>query len=222
MSSATNVVGELQHIHGDAALLHRGAPLASARSAMILVHGRGATAASILTLADELPKDGMAYVAPQASGQTWYGYSFMAPREANEPGLSSGLRRLDEAVRELGEAGIDADRVVLLGFSQGACLALEYAARHARRFAGVVAYSGGLIGPPGMSWDDVPANLDGTPVFLGCSDRDAHVPLERVQESERVMKRLGAEVEARIYPGMPHTIVEDEIRWTRELLAGLG
>lgn len=217
-----NAVGELQHIHGGSALLHRGASLESARSAMILVHGRGATASSILTLADELPKEGMAYVAPQASGHTWYGYSFMAPREANEPGLSSGLRRLDEAVSELGRAGIDPHRIVLLGFSQGACLALEYAARHARRYAGVVAYSGGLIGPPDMGWEDLSASLEETPVFLGCSDRDAHVPLERVEQSEAVMRRLGGDVEARIYPGMPHTIVEDEIRWTRDLLAGLA
>ncbi|MEM8996372.1 MAG: alpha/beta hydrolase [Acidobacteriota bacterium] len=210
-----------EHIHGGP--LHRGPgpELGAATSAMLMVHGRGATAASLLTLATEMPKEGMAYLGPQAAGRTWYDHSFLAPRRANEPGLSSGLRRLDEAVAALGEAGIPSERTVLLGFSQGACLALDYAARHPRRYAGVVAFSGGLIGPPGMAWDDLGPGLDGTPIFLGCSDRDPHVPLERVRESEAVLDRLGGDVEARIYPGMPHTVVEDEVQWVRDLLAGL-
>lgn len=206
-----------------------GAPLGRARAAMILVHGRGATAGSILSLADELAQPEVAYLAPQAAGNTWYPYSFLAPLERNEPGLSSGLRALDDVRRRIEEAGIPAERTVLLGFSQGACLASEYAARHARRYGGVVVLSGGLIGtsevagaePPSDKRFEYAGSLGGTPVFLGCSDVDAHIPLERVRESTRVLRALGAEVTERIYPGMGHTINKDEVRFIRGLLAGL-
>ncbi|MEM1181059.1 MAG: dienelactone hydrolase family protein [Acidobacteriota bacterium] len=211
-----------EHVHGGEPLrVGPGPDLASASAAMVLVHGRGATAMSILTLAEAMPKPGMAYIAPQASGQTWYPHSFLARRGQNEPGLSSGLRRLEETVGAVLDAGIESDRIVLLGFSQGACLTLDYAARHPRRYAAVVAFTGGLIGPRDQGWDRLEPGLDGTPIFLGCSDQDPHVPLRRVQESGAVLRRLGGDVETRIYPGMPHTIIDDEVQWVRDLLDGL-
>jgi len=181
---------------------------------MILVHGRGATAASILTLADDLALEDVAYLAPQAAGQTWYPYSFLAPIERNEPGISSGIRVIASLIDTLVTDGVDVSQIALLGFSQGACLSLEFAARHARRYAGVFALSGGLIGPPGT-----PRNYAGsfgrTPVFLGCSDVDPHIPLERVHESTDVFRRMGAAVDERIYPRMGHTVNADEIAAVR-------
>lgn len=197
-----------------------GRPLSEAEAAMVLVHGRGATAESILTLADELGRPELAYVAPQAAGYTWYPYSFMAPMERNEPYLSSALETLEDLLAKLAAEGIPAERTILLGFSQGACLSLEYAARHAQRYAGVVALSGGLIGPPGTP-RDYSGSLGGTPVFLGCSDRDPHIPADRVRESAEIFRRMGARVTERIYPGLGHTVNEDELSWVRDLLAGL-
>jgi len=203
--------------HQGQALAWSGRPVASAAAAMVMVHGRGATAESILTLADELGRDDFAYVAPQAAGYSWYPYSFMAPMPQNEPGLSSGLARIGEVVAILEAKGIPAERIVLLGFSQGACLSLEFAARNARRFGAVVGLSGGLIGPPGTP-RDYPGSLAGTPVFLGCSDRDPHIPRERVDETAAVLTRMGAEVTERIYPAMGHTVNEDEMSFVRQLL----
>lgn len=197
-----------------------GRPLGEAKAAMILIHGRGAPAEDILGLAGELDRPDLAYLAPQAQGYTWYPYSFMAPMEQNEPGLSSGLALIGDLVERLEQAGIPPERTVLLGFSQGACLSLEYAARNARRFGGVVALSGGLIGPPGTP-REYPGTLDGTPVFLGCSDRDPHIPLMRVQESTQVLERMGAMVTEKIYPGMGHTVNEDEIEHVRAMVETL-
>ena len=209
---------------------HRGQPVATAgrpfeeaKAAMILVHGRGATAESILTLADEWGRPDLSYLAPQAHGYAWYPYSFLTPMEQNEPGLSSGLAVLGDLLAHVAAAGIPPERTVLLGFSQGACLSLEFAARNARtgrRLGGVVGLSGGLIGPPGTP-RDYPGTLAGTPVFLGCSDRDPHIPRERVDESARVLTALGGEVTERIYPRMGHTVNEDEIEFVRDLLARL-
>jgi len=184
-----------------------------------MVHGRGATAESILTLADELAVEGIAYLAPQAAGDSWYPYRFLAPLDANEPWLSSGLARIGEVLAEIERAGLSADRVVLLGFSQGACLALEFAARNPRRYGGVVGLSGGLIGPPGTA-RDAAGSLAGTPVFLGCSDRDPHIPLASVEETAALLTRLVGAVEKRIYPGLGHTVNEDELGWVRDLLRG--
>lgn len=203
--------------HANQPLLHRGAPLEGARAALVALHGRGATAESILELAEHLPTPGVAWLAPPAAGGAWYPNRFMAPIASNEPWLSSALEKVGEVVRGIEAAGVPADRTVLLGFSQGACLALEYAARNARRYGGVVGLSGGLIGPEGTTWP-YPAGLDGTPVFLGCSDVDPHIPLSRVEESARVLERLGGAVTLRIYPGTGHTVNADEVGWVHRLL----
>jgi predicted esterase len=184
---------------------------------MILVHGRGATAESILALADELRLDDLAYLAPQAAGNTWYPSSFLSPLADNEPGITSGLGVIAALVDQLAADGVEAARVALLGFSQGACLSLEFAARHARRYAGVFGLSGGLIGPPGTA-RDYAGSLEGTPVFLGCSDVDAHIPLERVRESAAVFTGMGATVDERIYPGLGHLVNADEIGAVRRVM----
>lgn len=206
--------------HRGQPVLATGRPLGEAEAAVVMVHGRGAGAEDILSLAGELRRPELAYLAPQAAGHTWYPYSFLAPMERNEPGLSSGLEVLGHLLAHLESAGIPAERTVLLGFSQGACLASEFAARNARRYGGVVAFSGGLIGPPGTP-RDYPGSFAGTPVFLGCSDRDPHIPRERVAESRDVFRRMGAKVTERIYPAMGHTVNEDELEFVRDLLEKL-
>ena len=201
-------------------MLHAGRPLADARLVAILVHGRGASAEDILGLAGEFTATDIAYLAPQARGGAWYPYSFLAPIEQNEPFLGSALRRIAEILDEVTRQGVSENRVALMGFSQGACLTLEFAARHARRFAAVAAFSGGLIGPPGTA-RDYQGSLDGTPAFIGCSDVDAHIPLERVQESAEVLRRMGASVDERIYPRMGHTINRDELLAVDALLTAI-
>jgi len=211
----------LEHVHAELPLVQTGAPLPQARAAAILVHGRGGSGADILTLAAEFDVDGVAYLAPQAAGNTWYPLSFLAPIEANEPGLSSALRRLGEVVDVVEQAGIPAERVLLAGFSQGACLTLEHVARNARRYGAVAGFTGGLIGPPGAP-RDYPGDLAGTPVFLGSSVPDPHVPWERVEETAVVLERMGAVVDLRGYPRMPHTINAEEIDAARGLLQRLA
>jgi predicted esterase len=190
-------------------LLQAGTDLAKASGAVVLVHGRGATAESILPLGMELAEragaEKLAFLAPQAPGNTWYPYPFTAPFEQNEPYLTLALETLAQVLAHLEKQGIGADRVLLAGFSQGACLASEYAARNATRYAGLAVFSGGLIGPPGTP-RDYPGSLEGTPVFLGCSDRDPHIPAARVQESAKVLEQLGGQVTIRLYPNMGHTI----------------
>jgi len=206
--------------HQDQPVVATGRQLGEATAAVVMVHGRGATAESILELAGEFRRPDLACVAPQAAGYTWYPYSFMAPMQQNEPGLSSGLERIGEVLALLEEEGIPPERTVLLGFSQGACLSLEFAARNARRYGGVVGLSGGLIGPPGTP-RAYEGSFAGTPVFLGCSDRDPHIPRERVDETAEVMREMGAEVTERIYPAMGHTVNEDELEFVRGILAKL-
>lgn len=199
-----------------------GRPLAEARGALVLIHGRGATAESILELADYLAQPDLAYLAPQAADYTWYPYSFLMPIERNEPYLSSALACVGEVVAGVEAAGIPPERIFLGGFSQGACLASEYAARNARRFGGLLLFSGGLIGPDGTP-RDYPGSLAGTPVFLGCSDSDPHIPADRVRETAVVLERLGGRVDSRLYPRMGHTINQDEMDAAAALLAaGLG
>jgi len=207
--------------HQGQPVLAAGEPLERARAAMVLVHGRGATAEDILTLAAELDQPGFIYLAPQAANNTWYPYSFLAPIERNEPYLSSALAMLDHVLAHIAAAGIPAERTILLGFSQGACLATEFVARNARRYGGLVGLSGGLIGPDSTA-RDYPGALDGTPVFLGCSDVDPHIPAARVQHSAEVLRRLGGDVTARLYPGMGHTMNEDEIEAVRRIMAALS
>ena len=205
--------------HAGQSVLASGAALTDARLVAILLHGRGASAEDILGLASDLRLTDVAYLAPQAAGNTWYPYSFLTPMDKNEPSLSSALGTVAAQVAHLGERGISPDRVALMGFSQGACLALEYAARHARRYACVAAFSGGLIGPPGTP-RDYAGSFDGTSIFLGCSDIDPHIPLERVKESAEVCRRMGATVDERIYPGMGHTVNVDEMTSVRAMLRG--
>lgn len=197
-----------------------GEDLAAATCAMILVHGRGASAPSILELASVLTVPGMAYLAPQAAGSTWYPYSFLAPRPQNEPGISSGLAAIASLVAQIEAAGLSSDRIVLAGFSQGACLASEFVARHPKQYGGLLVFSGGLIGPPGDPFN-LEGDLSGTPVFLGCSDVDFHIPLERVEETARELMAMGADVTKKIYPGMGHTIIEDEIVQAQRILLAL-
>jgi predicted esterase len=187
---------------------------------MILVHGRGASAADIMTIAGEVMVPGVAYLAPQAAGSAWYPYPFTAPLEANEPYLTSALQVLVSLVAKV-ETAVPASRLVLLGFSQGACLTLEFAVRHARRYGGVVGLSGGLIGPDGTP-RDYPGDFQRTPVFVGCSDVDPHIPKERVIEAGQVFERMGAEVTVRLYPGMAHTVSPDEIEVVRAIVKGVA
>lgn len=205
--------------HAGQPVLALGPAPREARLALILVHGRGASAEDILGLAQELHLPDIACLAPQAWGHTWYPHSFLSPIPRNEPGISSGLGVIDQLIGSLGEDGVSPDRIGLLGFSQGACLSLEFAARHPRRYAGVFGLSGGLIGPPGTP-RDYPGSCDGTPVFLGCSDIDPHIPLDRVHETADVFRRMGASVDERIYPGMGHTVNRDELEAVRAVLRG--
>jgi predicted esterase len=203
--------------HGSQPVLRHGPDARHARLAIILVHGRGGSAEDLLALAGELAFDDILYVAPQAANHTWYPYSFLAPMAQNEPGLTSGLNRISSLLDSLRSDGLPPQRVGLMGFSQGACLSLEYAARYARRYAAIIGLSGGVIGPPGTP-RNYTGSLDGTPVFLGCSDVDPHIPLDRVHESADVFRALNAVVDERIYPGMGHLVNEDEIEAVRALL----
>ena len=207
--------------HAGQRVLRLGPRPDAARLSAILIHGRGASAEDILALAREFATgraiDDVAYLAPQAAGNTWYPYSFLAPLSQNEPWLTSALRVVGGLVQTLNDEGIPSDRVALLGFSQGACLTLEFAARNPRRYAAVIGLSGGLIGPPGTP-RVYPGSLDATPVFLGCSDVDAHVPVERVRESAAVLRTMKASVDERIYRGMGHMVNSDEIAAVRALL----
>ena len=198
-------------------IVEAGQDLRTARAAMILLHGRGASAEDIMTIASEVQQPGWAYLAPQAAGNTWYPNPFTAPLESNEPHLSAAMETIARVVERV-EARIPAQRVVLLGFSQGAYLTLEWAARNARRYGGVVGLSGGLIGPDGTP-RDYPGNFDGTPVFLGCSDIDPHIPMRRVVETGEVLKGMGADVTVRFYPGMGHLVSGEELATITELVA---
>jgi glyoxalase family protein len=189
---------------------------------MILIHGRGASAQSILGLSRELSHDAMAYLAPQASGHTWYPYSFLAPIDQNEPGLSSGLQAIGDLVQHVEASGISSDHIVLGGFSQGACLTSEYAARFPRRYGGLLVFSGGVIGPP-ESARDYEGSLEGTPVFIGCSEADFHIPVERVHETADAFAGMGASVTKKIYPAdMGHTIVPDEIEEAMKIVSRIA
>lgn len=209
------------HPHRGCRVLTAGRELPEAPVAVVLVHGRGASAAGMLDLARDLDRPDLAYLAPQATGGTWYPRTFLAPLEQNEPWLSSSLTVLTEVIDSACRAGIGPERLVLLGFSQGACLSLEFAARNARRYGGVVGLTGGLIGPPGTPrrYD---GTLAGTPVFLSAGDPDPHVPWSRVAETARVLTALDAEVSLLRDPGRPHTVTVEEVEAVRAMLATLA
>jgi predicted esterase len=187
---------------------------------MILVHGRGASAADIMTVGAELMHAGFAYLAPEAAGHAWYPHPFTAPLESNEPYLSSALSVLESLVEQV-VAHVPHERLILLGFSQGACLMLEFAARHAQRYGGLLAFSGGLIGPDGTP-RDYPGSFAGTPAFIGCSDVDPHIAKGRVIEAGDVLKRMGADVTVRLYPNMAHTVNADEIHSAAQVVEAVA
>ena len=203
--------------HGNQPVLAAGRKLPGAAAAVILVHGRGASAEDILNLGQEFGHPDLAYLAPQAAGNSWYPYSFLAPIQQNEPWLTSALHKLAHLVEDISHAGIAREKIILAGFSQGACLASEFVARNAARYGGLIAFSGGLIGPPGTEFRYA-GKLGGTPAFLGGSDPDAHVPWQRVEESAAVLSALGAEVLLRRYPLMGHTINQEELEEARRLI----
>lgn len=207
---------------------HQGKPVSRAGAApeeavaaMILVHGRGASADSMLLFADEFERNDIHYRAIQADRHTWYPNSFLAPKEQNQPGISSGLQAIFDEIKSLNNSGISTEKIILLGFSQGACLASEFAARHPQRFGGLAILSGGLIGPE-VDIENYSGSFKGTPVFMGCSDYDPHIPRERVQETAEILEALNAEVTKKIYPGMGHTVNQDEIEHVKQMLDNLS
>ena len=206
--------------HAGQPVLHAGAPLETARAAMLLVHGRGASAADIMTVGQELMHPNFAYLAPQAAGSAWYPNPFTAPIESNEPYFSSAIAVLEDLLARI-TAHVPHERVILLGFSQGACLTLEFTARHARRYGGVVGFSGGLIGPDGTA-RDYAGGFEGTPVFIGCSDVDPHIAKARVVEAGDVLKRMGAEVTVTLYPNMAHTVNANEIHSAAQIVEAVA
>ena len=198
-----------------------GAALDTAKAAIILVHGRGGDANNMMELGLAVAEDDIALIALRAANNTWYPERFMSPMALNEPWLSSALQAVSDAVEMAIASGIQREYLMLMGFSQGACLSLEFAARNAKRYGAVVGLSGGLIGPDETP-RDYPGSLAGTPVFLGCSDRDPHIPVERVRETATVLKSLGGDVDTRIYGGMGHVIIDDEINAVRTLVGKLA
>jgi predicted esterase len=207
--------------HAGQPVLRAGVPVSEARAAVIMIHGRGAGPRNILDLVPLIGHPRAAYVAPGANGGTWYPKSFLSPIPENEPGISSGIAVIHGLIEEIVSSGVPTERIVLLGFSQGACLTCTAAQRRPTRYGGMIAFSGGLIGPPGTTWDEQ-GSFESTPVFFGCSDVDPHVPEPRVRESAAVYERMGASVTTRIYPGMGHLVNDDEVSFARDLLAQLA
>jgi phospholipase/carboxylesterase len=206
--------------HRDQPVLRAGMPLSEAAGAIVLLHGRGASAEDILSLGEEFGEPQVAYLAPQAANHAWYPHSFLAPRQQNEPYLSSALEKVQATLQLAIVAGVPFDRIVISGFSQGACLSTEFVATHPRRYGGLIAFTGGLIGPLDSDITHT-GDLAGTPVFFGSGDPDPHVPWQRVQQSAGVLKQMGADVTLRRYPGRPHTVTPDEIEAARQLVRGL-
>lgn len=207
----------IQDPHAKAGVAHGGAAIREASGVVILLHGRGASTSDILDVGAELGFSRAGLLAPQASGHSWYPKSFLATLAQNEPWLSSALRRVDQLIEQCAAAGMLSERVAICGFSQGACLATEFVARHPRRYAGLVAFTGGLIGPPGGDLHH-PGSLAGTPVLFSSGDPDPHVPWQRVEESAQMLRLMGGEVELRRYPGRSHTILREEVANARNLL----
>jgi predicted esterase len=217
MSSIGKTPRSPSDVHADQPVLWDGPPLERAKLAMILIHGRGGSAEDMLGVYQAMGVEGVAAIVPQAAGCTWYPNSFMAPLESNQPFFESALGRIESIIADLISKKIGSEKIAVLGFSQGACVAMETVARHPRRYGAVMGLSGGLIGPPGTP-RNYSGSLGGTPIFLGGVDPDSHVPFERVQEAEKVLKKMGGEVEVRRYPGLPHTINSDEMNACRKLI----
>ena len=207
--------------HANEPVLHSGAPVAEAQAAAILIHGRGSSAEDIMRLVPTIDPGGVAYLAPQAAGNSWYPHRFLAPVTQNEPYLSSALAVIDALLDEIAVAGPGAAKTFLLGFSQGACLALEAAARGGRRLGAVAGLSGALIGPIDATRSPLAATVSGLPVFLGCGDVDDHIPLSHLNHTAGLLREAGASVDLRVYQGMPHTINRDEVEAVRQQLAVL-
>lgn len=203
------------HLHQP--VRHFGAPLAEASGAVVLLHGRGGSAEDILNLAQPLYHAELSYLAPQAAGNSWYPASFLAPIAENEPWLSSAIRKVAATVKFAADAGVALDRIFVCGFSQGACLSTEFVARNPARYGGLIAYTGGLIGPPSADLSHA-GDLQQTPVFLGSGDPDPHVPWARVEQSAAILREMNASVTARRYPGLPHTINAEELDFGRRLI----
>jgi predicted esterase len=203
--------------HRGQPVLRAGADFGLAKAAVIMLHGRGADAADILGLSEVIGRKDIVYVAPEAAGHSWYPYSFLSPVTRNEPGRSSALGVVSLLVRTLGEAKLPPEKIAILGFSQGACLAAEFVARNPRRYGGAFALSGGLIGET-IKPEDYSGSLADTPIFVGCSDVDPHIPVERVKQSAEILRGLSGAVTETIYPGMGHTIVDDEIGHVRRIV----
>jgi phospholipase/carboxylesterase len=208
--------------HGNGAVLYAGAPLSGVALAVVLLHGRGGSAEDILGLASPFNLADVAYIAPQAAGHTWYPQSFLAPRQDNEPYLSSALAKVEAILRSIEQAGVQRNRIVIAGFSQGACLSTEFVASHPARYGGLIAFTGGLIGAPGtLHFGDEPdakSALAGTPALFCSGDPDQHVPWKRVEESASILSAMGAVVTTRRYPGRPHTISAEELALGRSFL----
>jgi len=224
MNNPRESLGKGGDPHADQPILNSGPPPLRAAATVVMIHGRGASAGDILGLFDELSVERVAALAPEAAGASWYPHSFLAPLDANQPYLASALNKIETIVAGLLASGIASEQIALLGFSQGACLTLEFVARHPRKYGAVIGLTGGLIGPPGTP-RNYSGSLPGVPIFLGASDPDPHVPFSRVKETQTVLSQMGAAVELRRYPGMGHTINQDELAVSRDLLeriAGSG
>jgi len=209
------------HHHEGQPFVVRGRSLEESHAVAIMMHGRGRTTDDILELANRIGNSAFTYLAPTAKDNTWYPYGFMEAIEKNEPFLSSALAIYDALIGQLLEKGFSKQQIILLGFSQGACLTAEYAVRHADRYGGIVLFTGGLIGPPGTSWH-YPGSFQGTPIFLGTSDIDGFVPRERVQESAAIFEQMGAQVIERVYPGMDHIVNDDEIAIAQAIMQAVS
>jgi len=191
-------------------IVYSGKALDEAKRALILIHGRGATAESMLPLADHLDLDDFAILAPQATRNTWYPYSFLMPADKNEPWLTGALDLLDDMVGDLRKKGFSSEQIFISGFSQGACLSLEFAARNARRWGGIMAFTGGLIGEE-INTENYKGDFEGTPVFIGTSDPDPHIPVTRARDSARIIQSMNAQVKLEIYPDIGHTVIPEEL-----------
>lgn len=196
-------------------VLNSGKKLEEAKKVAVMIHGRGGTAESILSLRESLKLDDFALVAPQAPGNTWYPYSFMAPDKSNEPSFSQSMSTIDSVVMDLNEKWFNSEQIYIIGFSQGACLSLEYAAQNATKYGGVIAFTGGLIGEK-INPEKYAGDFEGTSIFIGSGFKDQHVPLSRIEESRVLLEKMGAKVKKFIFEDFNHTIREDEIEWVNQ------